>query len=222
MAGRQRTNSVDLVATIDTTRSMTPIIGDVKKSTLSLHDDLQKNMAGIGKNIDVLQGSPSAPSMRTRPWTPAVTSDFFALPEQRGGFSDFLAGIRATGGSDELETGPEALAATFRSPWAKEEAKQQQPTVLWTDASTHQLARDKDAKSTDVPGNMDNMTGPGTGQISPVHRTWKRMLMFSSDAHPQRASPTTGSRPCITPARSARDLGQRLQEHPRCHCPVRS
>lgn len=190
MAGGQLTYAVNLVLVIDATGSMAPIIESVKKSALSFHDDLQKHMVGIGKNIDVLRvraiafrdfyADSAADSL--------VASDFFALPEQRGGFSDFLADIRAKGGGDEPETGLEALAAAIRSPWAKEGAKQRQVIVLWTDASAHQLEKDKDAKPAGypvgMPGNLDDMTDLWDGQVSPMHPTWKRLLLFSPDVYP--------------------------------------
>jgi hypothetical protein len=190
MADGQLTYAVDLVLVIDATGSMTPIIDNVKKSALSFHDDLQKHMADKGKNIDVLRvrviayrdfyADPAADSL--------VASDFFALPDQRAGFSGFLAGIRATGGGDEPETGLEALAAAIRSPWAKEGAKQRQVIVLWTDASAHPLEKDRGAKPAgypaDAPGDIDDITDLWDGQISPVHPTWKRLLMFSPDVYP--------------------------------------
>ena len=84
--GQGLTYSVDLVLVIDATGSMSPIIDDVKTSALSFYDDLQKHMAGIGKNIDDLRvrviafrdyyADSAADSL--------VVSDFLELPDQRG------------------------------------------------------------------------------------------------------------------------------------------
>jgi len=190
MADGQLTYAVDLVLVIDATGSMTPIIESVKESALSFHDDLQKHMVGIGKNIDVLRvrvivfrdyyADTAAESL--------VVSDFFSMPDQRGGFSDFLKVIRASGGGDEPETGLEGLAEAIRSPWAKEGAKQRQVIVLWTDASAHQLEKNKGAKPAgypaDMPADLDELTDLWDGQISPMHPTWKRLLLFSPDVYP--------------------------------------
>lgn len=191
MAGGQGlTYSVDLVLVIDATGSMSPIIDDVKKSALSFYDDLQAHMAGIGKNIDALRvrmiafrdyyADSVADSL--------VVSDFLELPDQRADFSDFVHGLRASGGGDEPENGLEALAAAIRSPWAAEGAKQRQVIVMWTDASAHKLEKNKGAKPdgypADMPADFDELTDLWEGQDSPVHQSWKRLLLFSPDVYP--------------------------------------
>jgi von Willebrand factor type A domain len=190
MADQGLTYSVDLVLVIDATGSMTPIIDNVKASALSFHDDLQAHMTEVGKNIDDLRvrviayrdyyADSAADSL--------VASDFFVLPDQKAGFSDFLHGLRATGGGDEPETGLEGLAAAIRSPWAEEGAKQRQVIVLWTDASAHKLEKNKGAKPTgypaDMPADFDELTDLWDGQKSPVHPSWKRLLLFSPDVYP--------------------------------------
>lgn len=191
MAGGQGlTYSVDLVLVIDATGSMSPIIDDVKKSALSFYDDLQKHMTGIGKNIDALRvraiayrdyyADSAADSL--------VVSDFLELPGQRADFSDFVHGLRATGGGDEPENGLEALATAIQSPWAAEGAKQRQVIVVWTDASAHPLEKNKGAKPVgypvDLPGDFDELTDLWEGQDSPVHQSWKRLLLFSPDVYP--------------------------------------
>jgi von Willebrand factor type A domain len=188
--GQGLTYSVDLVLVIDATGSMSPIIDDVKTSALSFYDDLQKHMAGIGKNIDDLRvrviafrdyyADSAADSL--------VVSDFLELPDQRADFSDFVHGLRATGGGDEPENGLEGLAAAIRSPWAAEGAKQRQVIVMWTDASAHPLEKNKGAKPAgypaDMPGDFDELTDLWEGQDSPVHQSWKRLLLFSPDVYP--------------------------------------
>lgn len=188
--GQGLTYSVDLVLVIDATGSMAPIIESVKSSALSFHDDLEKHMIGVGKRIDSLRvrviafrdfyADSAADSL--------VASDFFRLPDQGGDFADFLRGIHATGGGDEPETGLEGLAAAIRSPWAKEGAKQRQVIVLWTDASAHPLEKDKGAKPAgypgDTPADIDELTDLWDGQTSPVHPSWKRLLLYSPDVYP--------------------------------------
>jgi hypothetical protein len=97
-------------------------------------------------------------------------------------------GLRATGGGDEPENGLEGLAAAIRSPWAAEGAKQRQVIVLWTDASAHKLEKNKGAKPAgypaDMPADFDALTDLWEGQDSPVHQSWKRLLLFSPDVYP--------------------------------------
>jgi hypothetical protein len=188
--GQGLTYSVDLVLVIDATGSMTPIIESVKNSALSFHDDLQKYMNEVGKTIDSLRvrviafrdfyADSAAESL--------VTSRFFELPDNRADFSDFLRGINASGGGDEPETGLEGLAEAIRSPWAKEGVKQRQVIVLWTDASAHPLERNKGAKPAGypahLPADLDEITDLWDGQTSPVHSSWKRLLLYAPDVYP--------------------------------------
>jgi hypothetical protein len=191
MAGGQGlTYSVDLVLVIDATGSMTPIIDDVKKSALSFYDDLQKHMTDIGKNIDALRVRVIAYRDYYADPLPEVlvASDFLELPGQRADFSDFVHGLRASGGGDEPENGLEALAAAINSPWDKESAKRRQVIVIWTDASAHPLEKNKGAKPVGYPGDMpadfDELTDLWQSQDSPVHVSWKRLLLFSPDVYP--------------------------------------
>jgi len=188
--GQGLTYSVDLVLVIDATGSMTPIIDDVKKSALSFYDDLQKHMTAIGKNIDVLRVRAIAyRDYYADPLSEAlVASDFFELPDQRGDFSDFVHNLRASGGGDEPENGLEALATAIHSPWDNESAKRRQVIVIWTDASAHPLEKNKGAKPTgypnDLPGDFDELFDLWQGEDSPVHESWKRLLLFSPDVYP--------------------------------------
>jgi hypothetical protein len=188
--GQGFTYSVDLVLVIDATGSMAPIIKRVKASALSFHDDLEKYMNELGKNIDSLRVRVIAFRDYYADAAPdaLVVSDFFELPAKRGDFADFLEGINASGGGDEPETALEGLAEAIHSPWAKEGAKQRQVIVLWTDASAHPLERDKGAKPAGYPGHLpadfDELTDMWDGQASPMHSSWKRLLLYSPDVYP--------------------------------------
>lgn len=184
------TYAVDLVLVIDATGSMGPIIETVKSGALKFHDDFEKHMTSIGKHIDSLRvrviafrdfyADPAADSL--------VVSDFFQLPGDRERFSAFMGGILAMGGGDEPETGLEALTTAIRSPWADEGTKQRQVIVLWTDASAHPLERNRGAKPAgypdDMPADINELTDLWDGQTSPVHPSFKRLLLFSPDAMP--------------------------------------
>jgi hypothetical protein len=188
--GQGLTYSVDLVLVIDATGSMAPIIDSVKSSTLSFHDDLEKHMNGVGKRIDALRVRVVAfrDFYADAAADALVSSDFFQLPDRRGDFADFVRGIAATGGGDEPETGLEALAEAIRSPWAKEGAKQRQVIVVWTDASGHPLEKDRGAKPAGypahLPADLDELSDLWEGQTSPVHPSWKRLLLYAPDVYP--------------------------------------
>ena len=188
--GQGLSYSVDLVLVIDATGSMAPIIESVKSSALSLRDDLVKHMNEIGKTVDSLRvrvvafrdfyADPAPESL--------MASEFFPLPERRSGFRDFLDALRATGGGDEPETGLEGLAEAIQSHWSTEGAKQRQIIVVWTDASAHPLERKKGDKPAGYPAYMpadfDELTDLWEGQGSPVHPSWKRLLLYSPDVYP--------------------------------------
>jgi hypothetical protein len=188
--GQGLSYSVDLVFVIDAAGSMSPIIDTVKSSALSLHDDLAKHMNEIGKTVDSLRvrvvvfrdfyADSAVESL--------IASAFFRLPDQRASFADFLNGIRASGGGDEPESGLEGLAAAVQSPWASGSAKRRQIIVVWSDASAHPLEKNKGAKPAGYPAYMpadfDEMTDLWEGQSSPVHPSWKRLLLFTPDVYP--------------------------------------
>jgi hypothetical protein len=190
MKGLTLSYSVDLVLVIDATGSMAPIVESVKFSALSLFDDLEQRMNDIGKHVDSLRVRVVAyrDFYADSAKDSLITSDFFRLPDQRGDFADFLHDIRAAGGGDEPETGLEALAEAIRSGWARGDAKQRQIIVLWTDASAHALERNRGAKPDSYPAGMpadlDELTDLWDGQASPVHVSWKRLLLYSPDVYP--------------------------------------
>jgi hypothetical protein len=187
--GQGFTYSVDLVLVIDATGSMAPIIERVKTSALSFHDDLQRLMKELGKNIDVLRvrvvafrdfyADAAADSL--------VTSDFFELPGQEDDFARFVRGITADGGGDEPETALEGLAEAIRSQWAREGTKQRQVIVLWTDASAHPLEKNKGSKPAGYPAYMpadfDELTDMWESEAH-IDTSWKRLLLYSPDAYP--------------------------------------
>jgi hypothetical protein len=187
--GQGFTYAVDLVLVIDATGSMAPIIDRVKNSALSFHDDLEKFMKDLGKNIDALRVRVIA--FRDFYADPAdeslVASDFFELPKQKEEFARFTRDIVADGGGDEPETGLEGLAEAIRSPWAREGSKQRQVIVLWTDASAHPLEKNKGKKPAGYPGympaNFDDLTDMWEGQAH-VDDAWKRLLLYSPDVYP--------------------------------------
>jgi hypothetical protein len=188
--GQGLTYSVDLVLVIDATGSMSPIIDSVKSSAISFRDDLVRHMNTVGKTVDSLRVRVVAfrDFYADSAEGSLVVSDFFQLPEQQGNFADFLHGIRASGGGDEPETALEGVAEAIQSQWSKQGGKQREIIVVWTDASAHSLEKNKGAKPAGYPPHMpadfDELTDLWEGQSSPIHPSWKRLLLFAPDVYP--------------------------------------
>src|SRR5215210_1318202 len=133
-APRGLSYAVDIVFCIDVTGSMTPIIDQVKANALRLYDDVQSNLTEKGKNVDLLRvrvlafrdfAADDAAALQESP--------FFALPSERGGFSEFVNGLVAEGGGDAPESGLEAVALAVDSPWTTTGDRRRQVIVVWTD-----------------------------------------------------------------------------------------
>jgi von Willebrand factor type A domain len=181
------TYAVDIVLVIDATGSMTSIIERVKAGAVRFHDELSKVMAEKDKQVDEL---------RIRVVTfrdyydddsdALIASDFIALPEQQAELERFVAGIRATGGGDEPETGLEALAEAMRSPWTRSGSKRRHVIVVWTDASNHPLEKNAGAKPprypADMPADFDALTDMWEGQ-DVMDANAKRLVLFTPDAY---------------------------------------
>lgn len=180
---------VDLVLCIDGTASMTPIIDEVKMRASAFHEDLGKEMDAKGKTIDDLRvrivvfrdlavdGDGSIES-----------SDFFNLPDEATGFTEFVSGVRAYGGGDEPESGLEALAVAIHSPWNTTGVKRRQVIVVWTDASAHPLDGGSDVlplpSNLSAPGDFDGMTDLWHGQEGPMDDSAQRLILYAPDAFP--------------------------------------
>jgi hypothetical protein len=168
---------------------MTPIIDEVKARASAFHEDLAKEMDAKGKIIDDLRVRVVVFRDLAVDGDGAFeTSDFFALPEQAGNFTKFVAGIHAYGGGDEPESGLEALAIAVHSPWNKSGVKRRQLIVVWTDASAHLLngtarVSGKDLQSA-MPPDFDALTDLWQGQDGPMDASAQRLILYAPDAYP--------------------------------------
>lgn len=179
--------SVDVVLCIDATGSMGDIINRVKGNALKFHEDLTERMGKKSKVIDSLRIKVIAfRDFYVDKEKSVMESDFFELPKDKAGFSEFVDTITAEGGGDEPETGLEAVAMAMKSKWTQSADKRRQVIVIWTDASTHQLERDENSKPVhypaDLPKNFDELTDWWEGQdyMSP---SAKRLILFAPDAY---------------------------------------
>ena len=109
---------MDIVFCIDVTGSMTPIIDAVKANALGFYDDVQTNLTAKGKNVAQLRVRVVAFRDFVADGAAALEeSPFYALPDERNAFSEFVNGLIAEGGGDAAESGLEAVALAVNSPW---------------------------------------------------------------------------------------------------------
>ena len=139
-APRGLSYAVDIVFCIDVTGSMTPIIDAVKANALGFYDDVQTNLTAKGKNVAQLRVRVVAFRDFVADGAAALEeSPFYALPDERNAFSEFVNGLIAEGGGDAAESGLEAVALAVNSPWTSAGDRRRQVIVVWTDQPAHTL-----------------------------------------------------------------------------------
>lgn len=176
--------AVDIVFCIDVTGSMTPIIDAVKANALRFYDDVQTNLTAKGKNVDELRVRVIAFRDFAADGEAAMAeSDFFRLPAEQVGFSDFVNGLLAEGGGDAPESGLEAVALAINSPWTTRGDRRRQVVVVWTDDSAHPLDPDVvPAGLRDrVPADFSALTDLWEDNQGRLGASSKRLILFAPD-----------------------------------------
>ena len=183
-APRGLSYAVDIVFCIDVTGSMTPIIDQVKANALRFYDDVQVNLTEKGKNVDQLRVRVLAFRDFAADGGAALQeSPFYPLPEDRGGFSDFVNGLMAEGGGDAPESGLEAVALAISSPWATTGDRRRQVIVVWTDQPAQPLdpsvlPADLSAR---IPADFSALTDLWENEQGPMGSSSKRLILFAPD-----------------------------------------
>jgi hypothetical protein len=178
--------TVDMVMCIDATGSMAPIIERVKENAQRFYEDLMEVMARKDKSIDALRVKVIVYRDYYYDGDESMhQSDFFALPQEKEAFREFVSKIKAEGGGYEPECGLEAISLAIRSDWNKSGDKKRQIIIVWTDASTHPLEKDEGKKPsnypTNIPNNFDELTDLWDGQF--MGHSAKRLIIYSPDAY---------------------------------------
>ena len=183
-APRGLSYAVDIVFCIDVTGSMSPIIDAVKANALRFYDDVQTNLTAKGKNVDELRVRVVAFRDFAADGEAALQeSDFFRLPAEQGGFSNFVNGLFAEGGGDAPESGLEAVALAINSPWTTRGDRRRQVVVVWTDQPAHPLdpailppeLRDR------VPADFSALTDLWEDNQGRLGASSKRLILFAPD-----------------------------------------
>lgn len=183
-APRALSYAVDIVFCIDVTGSMTPIIDAVKANALGFYDDVQANLTEKGKNVSQLRVRVIAFRDFVADGTAALEeSPFYALPEERTSFSEFVNGLIAQGGGDAPESGLEAVALAVNSPWTTTGDRRRQVIVVWTDQPAHPL--DPSIVPADlssrVPADFSALTDAWEDEQGLMGSSSKRLILFAPD-----------------------------------------
>jgi hypothetical protein len=184
LASRGLSYAVDIVFCVDVTGSMTPILDQVKTNALGFYDDVQSNLVEKGKNVAQLRVRVIAFRDFFADGSAALEeSPFFALPEERAGFSEFVNGLIAQGGGDAPESGLEAVALAVNSPWTTTGDRRRQVVVVWTDQPAHPL--DPSVLPADlssrVPADFSALTDLWEDEQGPMGSSAKRLILFAPD-----------------------------------------
>ncbi|MWV47851.1 VWA domain-containing protein [Rathayibacter sp. VKM Ac-2803] len=183
-APRGLSYAVDIVFCIDVTGSMTPILDAVKANALGFYDDVQTNLTEKGKNVAQLRVRVIAFRDFAADGDAALEeSPFYALPDERGGFSEFVNGLIAQGGGDAPESGLEAVALAISSPWTSIGDRRRQVIVVWTDQPAHPL--DASLVPADlasrVPADFSALTDQWEDEQGLMGSSSKRLILFAPD-----------------------------------------
>jgi hypothetical protein len=184
LASRGVSYSVDIVFCIDVTGSMDPILDAVKANALGFYDDVQTNLVAKGKNVSQLRVRVVAFRDLVADGDAAIEeSPFFALPDDRALFSEFVGGLTAEGGGDAPESGLEAVALAINSPWTKVGDRRRQVIVVWSDQPTTPL----DAStvpadlSSRIPADFSALTDAWEDEQGVMGSSSKRLILFAPD-----------------------------------------
>ncbi|GAA4750702.1 hypothetical protein GCM10025783_24030 [Amnibacterium soli] len=184
LASRGVDYSVDIVFCIDVTGSMDPILDAVKANALGFYDDVQSNLVAKGKNVAQLRVRVVAFRDLVADGDAAVEeSPFFALPDERARFSEFVGGLRAEGGGDAPESGLEAVALAMSSPWTRTGDRRRQVIVVWSDQPAHQLdpfVVPADLRSR-IPADFSGLTDAWEDEQGLMGSSSKRLILFAPD-----------------------------------------
>ncbi|HSU35618.1 MAG TPA: vWA domain-containing protein [Propionibacteriaceae bacterium] len=183
-APRGLSYAVDIVFCIDVTGSMTPIIDAVKANALGFYDDVQNNLTAKGKNVAQLRVRVVAFRDFVADGAAALEeSPFYALPDERNAFSEFVNGLIAEGGGDAAESGLEAVALAVNSPWTSAGDRRRQVIVVWTDQPAHTL--DPAVVPADlasrVPADFSALTDVWEDEQGLMGSSSKRLILFAPD-----------------------------------------
>jgi hypothetical protein len=184
--------AVDIVLCIDVTRSMKPILDNVKHSALSFPNRLGQEMAGKGRGISNLRlkvigfrdfGDNAEDAMSESP--------FFVVPEEIDRFEQAVRALQPVGGGDIPESGLEALALAMASKWEIGLDRRRHVIVVFTDAPAHPLGNQWQMQARtyprSIPSSLDGLFaqwGHRQSRDAIMEESAKRLLIFAPEEYP--------------------------------------
>ena len=202
--------NIDIVFCIDGTGSMSPCINNVKDNAKRFYADFVRAMTNNGSEIDLMRikvivfrdyKSDGANSM--------VESPFFELPDEEAEFSNYLDGIRASGGCNEDANGLEALYLAMKSDFTTG-PKDRQIIVLFADTTAIPLR--KRGNCAGYPKGMVDENGLletwmcMQGRTTKLRERCKRLVMFAPTGTCYESMKQTYNRSIFTPVQIHRGL----------------
>jgi hypothetical protein len=167
---------------------MTPVLDLCKNSALKFHEDVMEALKSKRKHIDSLRVRVVAFGdiyVDGSSWI--KQSDFYSMPKDKDGFSDFLSTLKAEGGGDEPENGLEALGYAINSDWTDAGTRRRHVIVLYTDANAHPIEKHTDHGDVDYPQDLPKTFEALSGLWNlsdKAKMSARRIVLFAPDAYP--------------------------------------
>lgn len=176
--------SIDLVMCIDATKSMAPLINDLKSNVKKLLREIVYQIELHNRSIEQLRVKIIAFRDYKYDAEPMLESIFFVLDKELDALQDFLNGIEMTGGGDGPENALEAMALAMKSDWVKTGYKRRHDIIVWTDSAALPLGARKGCLNypNDMPADFAELRNLWEGPE--MDRLAKRMLIFAPDTEP--------------------------------------
>ncbi len=179
--------NVDMVFCIDATGSMSPVINVVKENALNFYKDVMDAMQVKQKTINTMRVRVIAFRDYLTEGDEAIFSTkFFTLPDEADQLAEAVGSIEAYGGGDAPEDGLEALYYAIKSDWNREGVKRRNIIVVWSDAPTHEIGRNR--KAPGYPSVMakdfaelSEMWGDEQLESEYIKNAAKRLIIFAPD-----------------------------------------
>ncbi len=180
----------DIVFCIDASKSMAPVINNIKDFAKLFYQKFLDGMEMVDKEVECLRCKVIAFRNYKYDNDPMVESPFYTIPEQKQGFESFLNCIEARGGDGGAENALEAIALALKSNWTTGGFRQRHIIVLFTDAPAVPLGDNVDCVnySKDMPEDLSELSRWWEG-VSPIPegtylRRAGRMIAFVPNAEP--------------------------------------
>lgn len=172
--------NIDIVMCIDATRSMQPVIEDIKAKAFSFRQELldEFDMADPPTGLDQLRIKVIVFGGRGEGLESIAESKFFVLDEEVEAFQEFVNGIRVTEGDDGANNSLAALALAMKSDWVQTGSVHRHVIIMFTAAPALPLSvcAGQPGYPEDMPKNLVELK---TIWDEKMEKRAKRLLIFA-------------------------------------------